>query len=191
MAFGKQHWTKPRHSIAGMPYDDLGYATHGAMEAMKVLKHLDLRPSQMAGMTLLDYGCGTARVARPLSGLFKKVVAFDPVPECIAEAAKEARGAAFSNLVLTGDLTGMDKTFDVICSVSVMEHLNEADQREMISMIDRVAKPGCLLALWYSMKTNRRVIGERFGQSITDLDDRFLQENPKKNIMARLFVIGS
>ncbi len=188
MPFNKAHWTKPRHSIAGMPYDDLGYATHGAMEAMKVLRTLDLRPSELSNLTLLDYGCGTARVARPLSGLFRKVVGYDPVPECIQEAEKERRGAKYENLTMTSSLTGLDKAFDVICSVSVMEHLTEPDQVEMLANIDRVAnKPGCMLALWYSMLTNRKVMAKRFGDHIVIEDDAFLIQYPKSTIRARLF----
>jgi hypothetical protein len=57
----------------------------------------------------------------------------------------------------------------------------------MLANIERVAKPGCLLALWYSMLINGDVVSKRFGAHIATEDKAFMALNPRSTIRARLF----
>ena len=189
MTFDLDHWRNPRKAIATKyERDDLGYATHGACMAMQVIRELDLRPSEAAQRSILDYGCGTGRVSRVLAGYFGEVVGFDPVVECIQTGVEENRGMPFRNLILTSMFSAVEGSkFDFICSVNVMEHLGGLDQRIMLSRIQRMAKPGASLVLWYSMRRNRNSLIDFFGPAFTVSDDIHMEKSPDSDIMVRAF----
>ena len=193
MPFDKSHWQRPRNTIATRyEHDDIAYATHGAMVAVDAIRRLAIPPDQARKMHLLDYGCGTGRIARVLASYFGSVTAYDPVPECIAEAKREC-SIPILNLTYTTDLEAtkfeMDKGIDVVVAVNVMEHLNPKDQDEMIATIRRITKPGATLLLWYHMLFNRKVLQKWF-QGDWDLeDDCWMAQNPASTIQIRSFAI--
>lgn len=156
MTFPLSHWKNPRDTIAcKFKGNDMEYATHGAFQSMFVLAHLGEKPDYFADKTILDYGCGTGRIARPLTALFKTVYAYDPVPECIAEGNKECAQLQFPNLVMTSDLSDVPEV-DFAYSVSVIEHLTDVDARVMIDNLKRLVRHETVL--WYSIKKNANVL---------------------------------
>ena len=53
MAFNLDHWRNPRGTIANnFRKHDIEYATHGAVEALKILKFTDFSIQDMAKMTI-------------------------------------------------------------------------------------------------------------------------------------------
>lgn len=191
MTFDLKHWRKPRQTIATRyKDDDIAYATHGAMVAMECIRRLDISGKKAAGMHLLDYGCGTGRMARVLAGYFGKVTAFDPVSECIAEGISEC-SIPIHNLVYTDRVDHLlPAVHDVVVSVNVLEHLNAADQRTMMDTIKRVAKPGAVLLLWYSIRSNRQTLLDVFGHgSWAEEDDNFILNHPDCHINTRVFLL--
>ena len=191
MTFGLEHWRKPRQTIATRyKDDDISYATHGGLIAMECVRRLDIPGKRAASMHLLDYGCGTGRMARVLSGYFAKVTAFDPVSECIAEGIKEC-SIPIHNIVYTDRSDHLlPSTFDVVVSVNVIEHLNGSDQHTMLENIRRVAKPGSPVLLWYSIRSNRQVLVEHFGRGPwIEEDDNFILNHPESHINTRAFVL--
>jgi 2-polyprenyl-3-methyl-5-hydroxy-6-metoxy-1,4-benzoquinol methylase len=189
MTFKPDHWTNPRKTIATkFEKDDLGYATHGAMVAMEVIRRLDLKPSEAGKLKLLDYGCGTGRIARVLSGFFGQVTGYDPVVQCIHTGLDEQRGMAFPNLIMTSMFEALEgEKFDVIVSTNVMEHLDMADQQVMMDRISSLAKPGARLLLWYSIRQNLKTLASRFGEHIVADDLAFLAAKPGSGIQVREF----
>ena len=189
MVFDKEHWRDPRQTIATRyKNDDISYATHGALVAMECVRRLDIPGKQAASMKLLDYGCGTGRMARVLAGYFGHVTAFDPVSECIAEGVKECKIPQV-NIAYTDKVDHLPwNNYDVIVSVNVLEHLKAEDQHEMLKTLRQVAKPGALLLLWYSLRTNRKAMQEHlpFGSWI-DEDDQWMLNYPESVIQTRVF----
>lgn len=196
MTFDLNHWRKPRQTIATrFKDDDISYATHGALVAMECVRRLGTPGSKAASMHLLDYGCGTGRMARVLAGYFGKVTAFDPVSECIAAGINECN-IPIHNIAYTDQVGHLQpKTYDVIVSVNVLEHLKPEDQRVMLETIRRVAKPGAMLLLWYAIRANRQVLLETFGHgfgndSWVEEDDNFILNHPESHINTRVFLLS-
>ena len=189
MTFDLDHWRRPRKTIATRyQNDDIAYATHGAMVAMECVRRLDIPGKVAAGMNLLDYGCGTGRMARVLAGYFGAVTAYDPVSECIAEGVKEC-SIPQHNLVYTDQAAHLrDRQFDVVVSINVIEHLKPADQKVMLDTIRRVTKPGASLLLWYAIRINRQALLNAFGSGAwVAEDDNFILNHPECHINTRVF----
>jgi 2-polyprenyl-3-methyl-5-hydroxy-6-metoxy-1,4-benzoquinol methylase len=192
MTYDLDHWRNPRKTIATIhQHNDIAYATHGAKTAIEVIRGLDIPYDKAKVMRLLDYGCGTGRIARVLTSWFGHVTAYDPVPECIALARTECPGINFHTLTLISSLENLQTGwFDTCCSINVMEHLTEIDQQTMISNVRRLLKPGGSLLLWYSIRLNRKVLIEHFGDHFVAEDERRLAEFPGANIQVRRFFFG-
>jgi 2-polyprenyl-3-methyl-5-hydroxy-6-metoxy-1,4-benzoquinol methylase len=167
MALPIEHWKNPRGTIAcNFEGNDIEYATHGALQSMHVLAHLDMLPSDLSQLTVLDYGCGTGRIARPLTALFKTVYAYDPVPECIAWGLQECSHLPFHNLVMTSDLTQIPEV-DVAFSVNVIEHLTDPDAEIMIANLQRLVRGPTIM--WHSLYKNRKVLQSHSGYTTPDV----------------------
>lgn len=193
MPYDLDHWRNPRKTIATIhQHNDIAYATHGAKTAIEVIRGLDIPYEEAKGLRLLDYGCGTGRIARVLTSWFGHVTAWDPVPECIALARTECPGINFHNLTLISSLENLQTGwFNAACSVNVMEHLIEADQQAMVANLKRVLAPVSPMLLWYHMRSNRKVLVEHFGDWFVADDEKRLAESPGANIQVRLFYFGS
>ena len=102
----------------------------------------------LAGLTLLDIGCGAGLLAEPLSRLGAEVTGLDPAPTSIAvaRAHAEATGAKPSYRVGTvEDLAREGRQFDVVLAMEVVEHV--ADVPAFVAAAASLVKPGGLLAL--------------------------------------------
>ena len=184
MAFNLDHWRNPRGTIANnFRKHDIEYATHGAVEALKILKFTDFSIQDMAKMTILDYGCGTGRMARPLTALFKHVYAYDPVKECIQEGLKECGGMKFKNLTLTHDFTQIPKV-DFAISISVMEHLTDEDANVMIANLSKVVQGPT--AILYSLYKNKNVMYHYLTDEQLEADEKLKIARPEARITGNL-----
>ncbi len=102
----------------------------------------------LAGLTLLDVGCGGGLVAEPLARMGAEVVGLDPAPESIAVARThaEATGARLTYRAgLVEDLVAEGARFDVVTALEVVEHV--ADLRAFVAAAAAAAKPGGLIVL--------------------------------------------
>jgi len=125
MKFDAGRWSEPRKSIA-TGLNDIQYATHGGLIAVEVLKYFKEHPSTFADKTLLDFGCGTGRIARVLSKVFHKVVAYDPSRECYDLACTEcptSPNMTFHNVEYRNRLENV--TADYGISSNVFEHIDK------------------------------------------------------------------
>jgi 2-polyprenyl-6-hydroxyphenyl methylase / 3-demethylubiquinone-9 3-methyltransferase len=104
------------------------------------------RLDSLAGLTILDIGCGGGILAEPLARLGAKVVGIDPSDSNIGVARRHAvqsqltieyRSSSAETLAADGE------TFDVVLAMEVVEHVTDLDA--FIEAAAALVKPGGLL----------------------------------------------
>ena len=134
MAFTKEHWKEPRNTISNdLKNNDFAYISHGAKQFTDLLKLINKPVNELSNKSFLDFGCGTGRINRLSTYVFKESFGYDPVTECIDEAIKELeltnREVSLidsSKLIQTNTFEDIPKKyFDYISSMNVFEHLTK------------------------------------------------------------------
>lgn len=113
-----------------------------------------LRP--LAGLRLLDIGCGGGLIAEPLARMGASVVAIDPAERNIAIAGLHAResGVDVDYRATTAEaLADSGERFDVVLAMEVVEHV--ADIGLFLSRAAEMVKPGGLMAAATLNRTKR------------------------------------
>ncbi|MFT0862121.1 bifunctional 2-polyprenyl-6-hydroxyphenol methylase/3-demethylubiquinol 3-O-methyltransferase UbiG [Ancylobacter sp. G4_0304] len=113
-----------------------------------------LRP--LAGLRLLDIGCGGGLIAEPLARMGASVVAIDPAERNIAIAGLHAResGVEVDYRATTAEaLADSGERFDVVLAMEVVEHV--ADIGLFLSRAAEMVKPGGLMAAATLNRTKR------------------------------------
>jgi len=145
-------WRYPRDTIAQVYKDnDYGYVFHAGMLFVEFLMASGVTALDLKGTRILDYGCGTGRVARFLSLTGARVVGFDPTQECIAEASVEGTKAPPTSRVpekFTSDFSEVSGEFDIAICINVLAHLTQADQDIAINNIVASLKENGVCYLW-------------------------------------------
>jgi 2-polyprenyl-6-hydroxyphenyl methylase / 3-demethylubiquinone-9 3-methyltransferase len=99
----------------------------------------------IAGLRVLDIGCGGGFLAEEFASRGGQVTGVDPSPVSLSAAREHAagRGLRIDYRVGTGeDLPLPGAAFDVACCCDVLEHVSDLDQ--VISETARILKPGGL-----------------------------------------------
>ncbi len=103
------------------------------------------RHKEMRGVSLLDWGCGPARVVRHLPELLAgrdcRVSGSDYNPESVAWCRANIPGVAFSLNGSEPPLAYTDGTHDAIYGISVLTHLSPQQHQAWMGEIFRVLKP--------------------------------------------------
>jgi 2-polyprenyl-6-hydroxyphenyl methylase/3-demethylubiquinone-9 3-methyltransferase len=103
-------------------------------------------PKPLAGLRLLDIGCGGGLLSEPMARLGADVVAIDPSEKNVATARVHAEetGLAIDYRAATAEDLGQGgERFDVILNMEVIEHVN--DPASFVAVCARLLKPGGLM----------------------------------------------
>jgi 2-polyprenyl-6-hydroxyphenyl methylase / 3-demethylubiquinone-9 3-methyltransferase len=111
--------------------------------------HFDRDPARLdslAGLRILDIGCGGGVLSEPLARLGAFVVGADPVENNIAAAAHHAAQAGLTidyRCTTAENLAEAGELFDVVLAMEVVEHV--ADFHLFIETAAALVKPGGLM----------------------------------------------
>jgi len=98
----------------------------------------------LAGMRALDVGCGSGRWSRWLAAHGAQVVGIDPTAAMLETARALSPGVTFESRSAT-DIDFPPNTFDLIVTVTVIQHLRPAEQERAVAAMCRVVRPGGML----------------------------------------------
>ncbi|HLT76983.1 MAG TPA: bifunctional 2-polyprenyl-6-hydroxyphenol methylase/3-demethylubiquinol 3-O-methyltransferase UbiG [Ferrovibrio sp.] len=103
-------------------------------------------PEPLAGLRLLDIGCGGGLVAEPMARLGARVVGADASERNIGVARLHAAESGVEvdyRCTSAEDLAAAGETFDVVLTLEVVEHV--ADLEGFLRCCGQMVKPGGLL----------------------------------------------
>lgn len=139
-------WWDPRGPMAALHKFNpvrLGYIRdQAAARFERDPKKLDC----LAGLRLLDIGCGGGILSEPLARLGAQVVGADPAEENIAVASAHAResGVEVDYRAITAEaLAEQGGKFDIVLAMEVVEHVTDVDA--FVTTCAAMVKPGGLL----------------------------------------------
>jgi 2-polyprenyl-6-hydroxyphenyl methylase/3-demethylubiquinone-9 3-methyltransferase len=102
----------------------------------------------MAGLTVLDIGCGGGLTAEPLARMGASVTAIDPAEESIEAARRHAEPQGLAIRYRTGraeDLLAEGASFDIAVCLEVLEHV--PDPQAFLNTCASLVRPGSLMIL--------------------------------------------
>ena len=102
-------------------------------------------PLPLAGLAILDVGCGAGLFAEPLARLGAEVLGIDPAAESIAVARDHAEETGARLAYRTGTLEEIsceEARFDIVSAMEVVEHV--PDPARLVAEAAALLKPGGL-----------------------------------------------
>ena len=113
----------------------------------------------LAGLNIVDVGCGAGLVTEPVSGLGAAVLGIDAAERNIIVAARHARSTGASvqyRHALPEEITEEGRTFDAVLSLEVVEHV--ADVPAFLEALARLVAPGGVLVIGTLNRTIRSFV---------------------------------
>ncbi len=106
-----------------------------------------LRP--LAGLRVLDVGCGGGLICEPLARMGARVTGLDPAPETVEAARRHATGQGLEIDYRTGPVEALAaaeaKAFDAVTCLEVVEHV--PDPAAFLKACAELLRPGGLMLL--------------------------------------------
>lgn len=132
-------------------------------------------PTDLAGKTVLDVGCGMGRFAEVVCAHGGRVVGVDL--SVAVEAAQRNLGARPDTAFLQADVFDLPLragSFDLIYSLGVLHHT--PDTRAAFSQLPRLLKPGGKIAIWVysSERPWRYLASDLYRKLTTRIDEEHL-----------------
>jgi 2-polyprenyl-6-hydroxyphenyl methylase / 3-demethylubiquinone-9 3-methyltransferase len=106
------------------------------------------RLDSLAGLRILDVGCGGGVLCEPLARLGAQLVGIDPVADSIAAAQHHAGAAGLAidyRCTTAAALAASGEVFDIVLAMEVVEHVADFDL--FIAEAAALAKPGGLMVV--------------------------------------------
>ncbi len=103
-------------------------------------------PGVLAGLSILDIGCGAGILSEPMARLGGDVTGIDPAQGnlAIARAHAEETGVTLNYRAITAEgLVAEGASFDVVCAMEVVEHVR--NMPALVASAAALVKPGGLL----------------------------------------------
>ena len=100
----------------------------------------------LAGLAVLDIGCGGGIFCEPLARAGAAVTGVDPAPASVAVAKRHAADAGLAidyRASTAEELAATGARFDIVCAMEVIEHT--LDPRAFVKTAGALARPGGLL----------------------------------------------
>lgn len=138
-------WWDPNGTFK--PLHKLGPARIGYLRD-EIMRHFGRTGTDqpLAGLRIIDIGCGGGLVAEPLARLGAAVTGIDPGEATIAAARAHAAGQGLAieyRASRIEDVAAAGETFDVVTCLEVVEHI--PDVAAFLATAAKVVRPGGLL----------------------------------------------
>jgi 2-polyprenyl-6-hydroxyphenyl methylase/3-demethylubiquinone-9 3-methyltransferase len=107
-----------------------------------------LAPRPLAGLSVVDVGCGGGLLCEPLARLGAAVTGIDPAAASIEAATRHARAAGLAidyRVVAAEQLVVERRQFDLVCAMEVVEHVT--DPAAFLAACAALVAPGGALVL--------------------------------------------
>lgn len=118
----------------------------------------------LAGLTLIDIGCGGGLISEPMARLGASVTGIDASEKNIAVAGLHAEkmGLSIDYRATTAEaLRTQGATFDVVLALEIVEHV--ADVPFFLETVASLVKPGGLLVMSTLNRTLKSLVMAKFG----------------------------
>src|ERR1700730_13051207 len=136
-----------------------GRVTH-LFERLPILLQRDPRTAgPLAGMKIIDVGCGAGLVTEPISRLGAAVIGIDAAERNVLVAERHARSTGASvqyQHALPEELADQGRVFDAVISLEVVEHV--ADLPVFLDELARLVAPGGILVIGTLNRTIRSFV---------------------------------
>lgn len=129
-------------------------------ERLPILLRRDPRTARsLAGMKIIDVGCGAGLVTEPISRLGAAVIGIDAAERnvLVAEGHARSTGASVQYLhALPEELADLGGVFDAVISLEVVEHV--VDLQEFLEALARLVAPNGVLVIGTLNRTIRSFV---------------------------------
>jgi 2-polyprenyl-6-hydroxyphenyl methylase/3-demethylubiquinone-9 3-methyltransferase len=121
------------------------------------------RPDALAGLTLLDVGCGAGLASEALARRGARITGLDAAGDALkaARAHAAAQGLAIDYREGLPEDLPEGETFDAVIALEVIEHV--ADRGRFLAALARAARPGGLVFLSTLNRTPRSFLMAKIG----------------------------
>ncbi|SEC31946.1 3-demethylubiquinone-9 3-methyltransferase [Rhizobiales bacterium GAS188] len=154
-----EEWWKPDGAFKVIHAFNRVRVTH-LSDRLPVLLQRDPRTAQpLAGLKIVDVGCGAGLVTEPISRLGATVLGIDAAERNVLVAERHARstGAAVRyRHALPEQLVDQAGAFDAVMSLEVIEHV--ADRAAFLEALARLVAPGGILVIGTLNRTLRSFV---------------------------------